>query len=65
MFSSVMVGLYWEPSHLIDRNHTLVYPVVLDSSEKPVVFVVWSDPKPHDFTLIEHSKGPIVDAHTR
>ena len=36
---------------------------VLNSSEKLVVFVVWSDPEPHDAALVHYSKSAIVDTY--
>ena len=36
---------------------------VLNSSEKLVVFVVRSDPEPHDAALVHYSKSAIVDTY--
>ena len=39
------------------------HSLALNSSEKLVVFVVRSDPEPHDAALVHYSKSAIVDTY--
>ena len=62
----VSLDLLWGDEYEVggeaDSAHSYLSSV-LNSSEKLVIFVVRSDPEPHDAALVHYSKSAIVDTY--